>query len=175
MKKLNLHLSVVAILFSLLSHQALSTDVSSGYKAKIEMDFLLAPIKNEVDLENYLAITPIDNSPLRVLPEIERDIFINSLVFTKKGLASFDYSALTYGPSVTEVYSILALFGSQSVTPFLPGLSVTSGPDKSIMNAADTMPVASQLLDYQCRWNSPINQFSCLFTPFQTCFPAWCT
>lgn len=125
-------------------------------------------------MKNYLATTPIENTPLGVLPEIEREIFINSLVFTRRGLASFDYSVFSYGPTATEVYNILALFGSQSTTPFLPGLTIASEADNSIMRVAEFMQLNAQLLDHQCRWNAPIQQFSCLFTPLKSCFPTVC-
>ncbi|MDP5211341.1 hypothetical protein, partial [Microbulbifer sp. 2205BS26-8] len=163
MKKVTLTILEITILF-FLSQQVFSFDIlpenktirfenhtAKQYKEKAmagkrEIDFLLAPIKNQVVLKNYLATTPIENTPLGVLPEVEREIFINSLVFTRRGLASFDYSVLSYGPTATEVYNILALFGSQSTTPFLPGLTIASESDNSIMRVAEFVQLNAQLL-----------------------------
>ncbi|WKD48172.1 hypothetical protein [Microbulbifer spongiae] len=118
--------------------QALSADVGlknkkEAWRMKIEMDFQAAPIKTKAQLDSYLAVTPIENTPFKALAETEREIFIDTLVFTDKGLASFHADVLSYGPTATEVYNILALFGSQSATPSLHALTIESEADRSIM------------------------------------------
>ncbi|MDP5211291.1 hypothetical protein [Microbulbifer sp. 2205BS26-8] len=179
MKAYTLTISAIAIVSFLLSQQALSLDAllkntEEFWIKKRERDILSAPIKNQEELENYLAITPIENSPLNALSEIERELFINSLVFTKRGLAGFDYSMLSYGPTATEVYNILALFGSQSTTPFLPGLTIASESDSSIMAVEKIIQGDPLLLDSLCIWNTDIRQFFCGQYSLEICFPRIC-
>ncbi|WP_444887726.1 hypothetical protein [Microbulbifer sp. JMSA008] len=141
---------------------------------KREKDYQLAPIKNQLELEKYLEITPTEKSPLNALSEIEREIFINSLTFTSRGIAGFDYSVLSYGPTATEVYNILALFGFQSNTPYLPNLTVASESDSSIMAVAKIMQGDFVLLDSLCIWNTDIKQFFCGQHGLEICFPMIC-
>ncbi|MFC6841050.1 hypothetical protein [Xanthomonas theicola] len=54
------------------------------------IDQLTAPIKSRADLRGYLAAVPAD-SPLRRLTPGARKRFIDSLVFSPSGLASYSY------------------------------------------------------------------------------------
>ncbi|MDP5211097.1 hypothetical protein [Microbulbifer sp. 2205BS26-8] len=186
-----LSISVTAALFIILSQQAFAlgflpknqtenskTPITMQPKevanTKRELDFNLAPIKNLGDLKAYLAITPIESSPLGSLTDVEREIFINSLVFTSKGLASFDYSVLNYGPTVTEVYSILALFGSQSSISSIPNLTITSELDSSIMAAAEMFQQRPVLNNYRCEQAYPFEYYWCYPRREKMCYEEIC-
>ncbi|WP_444908950.1 hypothetical protein [Microbulbifer sp. TRSA005] len=156
------------------NHSRSMKDKQQYWMEKRRSDFLLAPIKNRKELDKYLEITPIEKSPLGALPEIEREIFVNSLTFTNKGVAGFDHSMLSYGPTATEVYNILSLFGTQSMTPFLPGLTVASESDSSIMAVSKIMQGDFILLNSSCIWNADIRQFFCGRRGLEICFPKIC-
>jgi len=155
-------------------HNKLMEDKQKYWIEKRRYDFLLAPIKNKKELDKYLELTSVKNSPLGALPEIERELFVNSLSFTKNGVTGFDYSMLSYGPTATEVYNILALFGAQSTTPFLPGLTVVSESDSSIMAVSKFMQGDFILLNSLCIWNTDIRQFFCGQRGLDICFPKVC-
>ncbi|MDP5211095.1 hypothetical protein [Microbulbifer sp. 2205BS26-8] len=175
MKLQNLIGTITTLLLILFSQQALSEDnvnlqhKEEAWKETKATNLLLAPIKNQIDLQTYLASAPIENTPLGALSEAEREIFINSLVFTNKGLASFNYDVLSYGPTATEIYSILALFGAQTITPFLPGIMIASELDNSIMEAAKTLQRNSVLFDYECAYNPSTGGYYCRFRPSFIC------
>lgn len=84
-----------------------------------ELDQIAAPIRTRADLDDYLRQIP-PRSPLFKLPEQARAEFIQSLVFTERGLASYRYVPLQQ-IDMADAYRILALFGVQS------SLAVSSG------------------------------------------------
>lgn len=72
-----------------------------------ELSFLLAPIQSKEDLAAYLLHIENNaqsNSPLLRLTPDARKRFINSLVFTEKGLASYYYGDLVVQLSASEAY-----------------------------------------------------------------------
>ena len=71
----------------------------------------VAQIRSAEDLEVYLKTTP--NSPLDYMSPVAKQDFLSSLVFTERGLGSFQYSDLKNLPP-TQVYQILSLFGTES-------------------------------------------------------------
>jgi hypothetical protein len=83
------------------------------------LDQIAAPIRSRADLDDYLSHMP-PRSPLFKLPEQARTEFIQSLVFTELGLASYRYLPLQQ-IDMADAYRILALFGVQS------SLAVSSG------------------------------------------------
>lgn len=52
-------------------------------------------------------------SPLRHLPEEARNKFIDGLVFTDSGLASYRFDVLREHLNATQKYEVMALFGRQ--------------------------------------------------------------
>lgn len=65
-------------------------------------------IQSTQELQAYLQATP--NSPLNHLAPDARQRFVNSLVFTDKGLGSFQYSELNTLPAA-DIQQVLTLFG----------------------------------------------------------------
>lgn len=76
-----------------------------------------AQIKSFDQLSQMLTI----NSPLDQLSDESRQQFIDSLVFTEKGLASFDKNGLEKELRPLQIYKILSLFGFQHLTGMLTG------------------------------------------------------
>lgn len=98
-----------------------SADTSGGILERIaenqlnrqQLSFLTAPIKNRSELEVYLSNNEIASTPLRYLPKDAVKPFLDSLVFTEQGLASFRYVDLKGKLSPFEAYELLSLFGAE--------------------------------------------------------------
>jgi len=78
-----------------------------------KLSFLTAPIQNRSDLEAYLSSNELDSTPLGYLPKDTVKPFIDSLVFTDQGLASFRYADVKGKLSPFEAYELLSLFGAE--------------------------------------------------------------
>jgi len=101
-----------------------------------ELAFLLAPIKSKEDLDRYLEElrqNPEARSPLNLLSPAARDRFLNSLVFTERGLGGYYYGDLQAQLTASQAYRLLSLFGAQHTTPLLSGLRIESRGDEIIM------------------------------------------
>lgn len=77
-----------------------------------ELAFLVAPIKTQADLTEYVEMTRNHHSPLNKISPEKRNHFINSLTCNEKGLTGYNYQDLQ-DLSVSEAYEVLALFGAQ--------------------------------------------------------------
>lgn len=112
---------------------------------------LLAPIKSWEDLQDYLAVTRLDASPLDKLSPAAKQRFLGSLVFSEHGLASFEYVDLENELSPTDIYKVLSLFGVQSDTATLRNVRMSSESDGLIMNymGPPNSPYSDHL-DYRC-------------------------
>lgn len=71
-------------------------------------------IQSARDLETHLQTTP--DSPLNRMSPDARQRFVDSLVFTDRGLASYRYVELQ-SLSTTDVFEILNLFGVERTAP----------------------------------------------------------
>ncbi|GLQ45183.1 hypothetical protein GCM10007862_02340 [Dyella lipolytica] len=100
-----------------------------------QIDLATAPIASKEQLQAHLASTP--TSPINKLSPSARFNFLNSLVFTQRGLASYSYIDLA-GLPVSDAYSILSLFGAQSTVGFIPDLRTDSALDQSILDRAQS-------------------------------------
>lgn len=89
-----------------------------------------APLKSLADVELHLK--EVMATPLLALHEDQRRRFVNSLVFTDKGLASYSWQSLTE-LSVADRYRILALFGAQNDLTKLPHMPVKSEAEESMI------------------------------------------
>lgn len=118
---------------------------SSWITTDVENDaaLLVAPIRSETALETHLMLGDLIESPLGYLDPQSKQKFLNSLVFTPVGLASFDHTVFaTLTP--TQAYQVLSLFGLQHA---LYGMN-TAPPQTSF----DEALLASEKL----QWNSCI-------------------
>ncbi|MDH5823578.1 hypothetical protein QFW77_11330 [Luteimonas sp. RD2P54] len=97
-----------------------------------ELAYELAPVKSEADLRSLL-VEGAEGTPLAALSPGAQQRFLQSLVFSEAGLASFYYEDLRAELSPTQIYRLLSLFGAQRSTPSIPGLRVKSKADELIV------------------------------------------
>lgn len=93
-----------------------------------------ALIKSKSDLARYNAA--LAASPLGKAPAFARNKFLNSLIFTENGLASYSYTSLRDFLSLTEIYQVLALFGAQQSTGIIPGIKPRTSQERLIQTIA---------------------------------------
>jgi hypothetical protein len=122
----------------------------------IEVDTRMAQVKSRAELDAYLREDSNQDHPLFALSEDRLRQFLGSLVFTERGLASFNASALEAELTATQIYRVLSLFGL----------------DRSVIDLASTSEFTNSPLDVAC---PVIENTEC--TPPATCrsaFQAWC-
>ncbi|MCC4588966.1 hypothetical protein LL962_17980 [Xanthomonas sp. NCPPB 1067] len=119
------------------------------------LDQEVAPIRSRAELREYLRVMPAQ-SPLLLLSYSSRERFLNSLVFSENGLASYSYEDLVAQLNALDAYKVLSLFGQQATVKLIPGLRQTDGFSQAIMAPADSThlisrgygPTASKEPDY---------------------------
>lgn len=79
----------------------------------VEVDTKFAFIKSWIDLDNYLNGNHNKSSPLFALSSDGLNEFLDSLVFTELGLASFNAKPLARELTVSQIYELMGLFGLQ--------------------------------------------------------------
>jgi hypothetical protein len=100
---------------------ATNLDVATATWQQQEIDLEIAPVKSHADLQRHLKVAT--DSPLRKLPPRQRKAFIDSLVFTPKGLGSYSWLPLQGTLGMSDAYRVLALFGMQSDAASIPGMA----------------------------------------------------
>ncbi len=119
-----------------------------------ELAFLLAPVKSKADLDQYqeqLRQNPEARSPLNLLSPAARDRFLNSLVFTDRGLGGYQYRDLQAQLTASQIYQLLSLFGAQHTTSLLKGARVESKADQIIMeNDFEIVQPPADYKDMEC-------------------------
>lgn len=93
----------------------------------------MAPIKSALDLQNYIKMTPPNLSPLNLLSKAGLAEFLDSLTFNKQGLTGYKFSNLEEELTPTQIYRILALFGSQSHIRSMKNAKIKTEADKRLM------------------------------------------
>jgi hypothetical protein len=106
-----------------------------------EIDAAVAPIRSHADLRAHLQRDP--DSPLHRLSRLQRDRFIQSLVFTQEGLASYSYLPLEKGLSVTDAYRVLSLFGAQSSIGAIRSLHPSTEAEQTMLDASGVSTMAA--------------------------------
>lgn len=89
----------------------------------------LAPVKSQADLYQQLQQNTRGMSALRKMSPTSYRLFIDSLVFNERGLASFDYKSVEDELSVSEAYDLLSMFGVQHTVRYFPGLKIKTKAD----------------------------------------------
>ncbi|MDO0844162.1 hypothetical protein EIQ06_14985 [Xanthomonas campestris pv. campestris] len=115
-----------------LSNNALGTSMD---RRLLEQE--VAPIRSRAELQEYLKFMPAQ-SPLKYLSPSNRERFLNSLVFSESGLASYSYQDLEMELNALEAYKVLSLFGQQATVALIPGLRQSDGFSKAIMSSVDS-------------------------------------
>lgn len=89
----------------------------------------LAPVKT---LQDFYRVQGEKNKGLDAFRKLRSQAqaeFISSLVFSDKGLASYNFKVIEDSLSVTEAYELLSLFGVQDTIRHLKGLKVKTTAD----------------------------------------------
>lgn len=100
--------------------------------AERDLAYRLAPIKSAVDVRSYVAKNARVKTPLSGLSKGAQQRFLQSLVFTDMGLASFDYRDLRAELTATQIHELLGLFGAQRSTKAIPDLRIANSTDAAI-------------------------------------------
>lgn len=113
----------------------------------VDVDSQFARVKSFEQLEAYLDAGSPAESPFLHLTEDGLKRFIDSLVFTEKGLASFDALVLETELTSSQAYSLLALFGLQRLAPYLKNARVESDLDKKVRGLEGLMVPSGAAID----------------------------
>lgn len=151
MKKIKVLLAICIILVNIAeaterrneqNDQSVDNDI-----VEVNLAWELAPVKSFNDLINIAA----KESPLDALSPAAKQRFIDSVVFTEKGVAGFYYKDLELELSPSEIHKILSLIGQQHMTPAFKKARVKTKADYSILyNKDPKTPDGDFLLDYYC-------------------------
>lgn len=125
------------------------------------INFLLAPIKSQKDLNQYLNTHATTKNPLDYLSAPAERRFLEELVFTDHGLASFDYKDLENELTPTQIYQVLSLFGAQGATAELSRAEVRSETDRLLISE---VPTVQCYKDHKC-----VVPHTCSFSNFDCC------
>lgn len=75
-----------------------------------------ATIRSRAQLDEYVQLVGLANTPLGKLSESNRAIFLSSLTFNEKGLTGLNYKTLESELTPTEIYRLTDLFGASRLT-----------------------------------------------------------
>ena len=140
---------------------------ADGANTAKELAFIAAPIKSARDLQSYRN-SGLD-SPLDKLSSRNKAQFLRSLTFNEKGLTGFRYDVLEQDLTPTEIYAVLALFGSQHLTSMLDGATARTALDSAVIDSgvggmSSDAAMAIDLFEYEC---SPL--YHCRTAPGHIC------
>lgn len=100
----------------------------------LELDARFARIRSWRELDEYLKTPSGKASRFASLSDSGAREFIDSLVFTDLGLASFDGGVLARELGASQIYEILGLFGLQRLAPIVASESrVESDLDRAVL------------------------------------------
>lgn len=124
----------------------------------------MALIRSRSELGQHISAQG-SNSPLSVLSTGGRTRFIQSLVFTEKGLASFDYSDLRSELTASQVFRILRLFGVEHAISSIPNLRTAHEIDSLLIS---TLRIG---IDPEIDYNnySCVSKATCSYTSNSIC------
>ncbi|MCT8124685.1 hypothetical protein H1D31_01360 [Alishewanella sp. BS5-314] len=98
-------------------------------------DFHLASIKSSNELHKLESV-----NAWRSLSEEGKELFLESLVMNEQGLASFNYSILESELTVSEIHSILSMFGAQRLSSLMVNARVESDLDFLLISKPRILP-----------------------------------
>jgi hypothetical protein len=110
-----------------------STLLADREAVERELAYQLAPVKSMDELKEYLKTAAPQQSPLNNLSQGPKERFLKSLVFTERGLASFDYRDLNNELGASEIYQLLSIFGVQRTTFSIPDLRADTTADEYVI------------------------------------------
>lgn len=111
----------------------------SAERDRQSVENALAPIRSRGDLQRYIVKPNIGETPFRYLSSQSLDLFVESLTFTPRGLASFRYAELEAELTPSQIYEVLSLFGVQYLTPQFRYARVETELDQRILEMPTIM------------------------------------
>lgn len=119
---------------------AAAEPATRGHLARDDQGFVqfsrsaIAPavVRSRSDLDSYLSYHP--DSAIQALSDGGRDAFLNSLVFTEKGLGSFNFRVLEDELTPTQIHEVLSLFGLGALVPHFKGARVETENDERLLS-----------------------------------------
>ena len=151
MALLSATLVVISLPSGLLKSAELDNRTLGKEAIERQLAHVSAPIKTETDLRDYLATSTEGSTRFDALSPGARQRFVQSLVFTEKGLASFDYRDIQSELTASEIYQLLSLFGAQRSTGVIPSPRVETPTDAAIMDLVIELPPFADYPDYECK------------------------
>lgn len=106
-----------------------------------QIDAAVAPIRSRADLARHLQTRR--DSPLQRMAPMDRARFIEGLVFTEKGLASYSFLPMEGRLSVTETFRILALFGAQGSIGSVSTLPPVNAAERAMLESSSLSAMAA--------------------------------
>lgn len=109
--------------------EATSSDALMNFNHQKQVALALAPVKSKSDLEQL----SMEHSPLDLLSDDAKQRFIDSIVFTDKGIGGYHYADLEAELTPTQIHSILSLIGVQHTLPKLTNARIETNADMLLM------------------------------------------
>lgn len=97
-----------------------------------QLALYMAKIKSSADLARHLRMVPLKSSPLGQLSDAGRKSFLSSLTFNASGLTGYRYADLEAELTPTQIFNVLALFGTQHNTPLFKNAKIKTRQDQLV-------------------------------------------
>ncbi|MDX1442660.1 MAG: hypothetical protein R3270_02655 [Gammaproteobacteria bacterium] len=142
-----------SLVFSLLGAGAYAAPPQSNANAQEQINSqigiasAMATIRSQEAAADFIKRPDVGTTAFGPLSSESRQKFVDSLVFTEKGLASFRYAELEAELTPTQIYKLLSLFGAQHAAFALDNARVETALDRKIR---DTVTISSDYPDYMC-------------------------
>lgn len=141
-------LAVAAILLSSLAHAGCDIEdqpqvvgTNSLAQKHGTLAAYSAPVKSITQLKTHVALQS-KASPLSALSPQGQQEFINSLTFNEHGLTGYNYRVLEKELTVSQIYAILSLVGSQHNISLFKKAKVVNQLDASLLGGGMSTDVA---------------------------------
>lgn len=103
--------------------------------ARRELSSAMAEVKSASQFARYMQQTRGSATPFSAMTPGALRRFSRSLVFTDRGLASYDYTDLQRELTASQIYAVLRVFGVEGSVSRIPGVKVRSRTDGLVMDA----------------------------------------
>ncbi|WP_152908742.1 hypothetical protein [Stenotrophomonas maltophilia] len=118
--------SIATLFLGLMSCASHASDRDPNHALDRELDKRelaqrVAPVKSKAELVLFNAYARHKGTPLERMPAPARQRFLESLVFSETGLASFEYTDLMRNLTPGQIQEVLAIFGAQHSVMAIPG------------------------------------------------------
>ncbi|KLD76540.1 hypothetical protein FZ025_11950 [Xanthomonas hyacinthi] len=134
---------------TVLAQESKLSDFNASELDQRLIDQQIAPIHSRAELQQYVQTLPSD-SPLRRLTQGARTRFLDSLVFSSSGLASYSYEDIALELTAYEAYKLLMLFGQQATVRSIPGIKQPDEISKTVMSV--TRMRSDRSAGYKSTW-----------------------